>query len=320
MRIETLHYLEEIARSGSFSQAASKLYISQQGLSKMVDGVEKELGTSLFSRQGRSAELTEDGRLVLDFARSVSSQYADLKETILHRQRSQSGSFDGICITAMPFVCTRTFDIINEDLVEYELGDFTLIEQSFPEIMDHMERGELDFALVNILKEDYESRVKPSGHQFVPLYSTEVTMLASSALLSRVCLPQKTISAKDILRLPLAHYNEPMLNRIANMLAESIGEKSYGPRLHSSNARHIIALVEEGRAVTFGDTFSASVLKQKDGVVSLRIDPTPLFYVGFVLARDREEPSDHDDFIRCFKAVFDMKHKAYLDANPPVID
>ena len=64
MRIETLGYFLEIARCGSFTQAADNLFISQQGLSKAIKSLEGELDASLFVKDGRRVALSEEGEIL----------------------------------------------------------------------------------------------------------------------------------------------------------------------------------------------------------------------------------------------------------------
>ncbi|MCM1148726.1 MAG: LysR family transcriptional regulator [Butyricicoccus sp.] len=57
---ELKHFLT-LAECLNFSVAAEKLYISQPGLSKMISGMESELGVKLFNRNTRKVELTAAG-------------------------------------------------------------------------------------------------------------------------------------------------------------------------------------------------------------------------------------------------------------------
>ena len=79
MRIESLHYFLEVARIGSFSLAARQLYVSQQGLSKAVQSLEKELGTALFERTGKRIRLTEAGFDLVPLATACVEDYAALE-------------------------------------------------------------------------------------------------------------------------------------------------------------------------------------------------------------------------------------------------
>lgn len=58
MRIEHLQYLLEIAKCHSISTAAKKLYISQTGLSAIVNSIEAELNIQIFRRSNKGTLLT----------------------------------------------------------------------------------------------------------------------------------------------------------------------------------------------------------------------------------------------------------------------
>lgn len=60
-------YVMEIAKEGSFSKAAQKLYISQPALSGAIKKIEKELyGISLFDRNVNPVALTPAGQYYLE--------------------------------------------------------------------------------------------------------------------------------------------------------------------------------------------------------------------------------------------------------------
>ncbi|CRL13195.1 LysR family transcriptional regulator [Phaeobacter italicus] len=85
------------ADSGSLSAAARKLGLTQPTLSRQVAALETELGLLLFERVGRSLELTQAGRELLDHSRTMgqAAQALSLSAT------GQAQSIDGtIRITA----------------------------------------------------------------------------------------------------------------------------------------------------------------------------------------------------------------------------
>ena len=64
----TIHQIEcflEAARTLNFTEAANHLYISQQGLSRQIASLEKELELRLFDRTTREVRLTRSGELLL---------------------------------------------------------------------------------------------------------------------------------------------------------------------------------------------------------------------------------------------------------------
>lgn len=65
-------YVMEIAKEGSFSKAAQKLYISQPALSGAIKKIEKELyGISLFDRNVNPVALTPAGQYYLEKTRKI---------------------------------------------------------------------------------------------------------------------------------------------------------------------------------------------------------------------------------------------------------
>ena len=71
MNIEQLRYVSEVARYGSFNQAATVLYMSQPALSAAVKKLEQEMGESIFIRHNTGVTLTPFGSELLPYLRNV---------------------------------------------------------------------------------------------------------------------------------------------------------------------------------------------------------------------------------------------------------
>ena len=66
-------YFFEVAKAGSISAAAKKLYVSQPAVSAMIGNLEKELHTVLFFRTSRGIALTPEGRVLFDYVKNAFS-------------------------------------------------------------------------------------------------------------------------------------------------------------------------------------------------------------------------------------------------------
>src|SRR5215216_4404253 len=71
MELHQLAYFEAVARQQHFTRAARELNVAQPSVSQQIRKLEAELGTPLFQRTRRGAELTEAGRLFLPRARAA---------------------------------------------------------------------------------------------------------------------------------------------------------------------------------------------------------------------------------------------------------
>ncbi len=80
MTLQQLHYAITIAEAGSLNKAAEILYISQPSLSSSMRELEKEIGITIFNRNGRGVTLTQDGADFLLYARQVYTQYESLMD------------------------------------------------------------------------------------------------------------------------------------------------------------------------------------------------------------------------------------------------
>src|SRR5579864_3658980 len=68
INVHLLKIFHAVARSGSFSRAASELAISQPSVSIQVGELERQFGVELFEPAGKSVRLTEAGRVCFDYA------------------------------------------------------------------------------------------------------------------------------------------------------------------------------------------------------------------------------------------------------------
>ena len=62
MNFDQLKYFLTIVKTGSFSEAADEMFISQSSMSKQIKALEHELGIDLFKREHSKIYLTSAGR------------------------------------------------------------------------------------------------------------------------------------------------------------------------------------------------------------------------------------------------------------------
>ena len=80
MTLQQIKYVLTIAKIGSMTQAAEQLFISQPSLSTAMHELEKEVGITIFLRNGRGVVPTHEGEDFLMYARQVYQQYELLQE------------------------------------------------------------------------------------------------------------------------------------------------------------------------------------------------------------------------------------------------
>ena len=82
-----LRYFRAIAREQSLARAAEKLNLSAPALSIQLKQLEQSLGHSLFVRRRSGLELTEAGRVALDYANTIGKAGEELMDVMQDRPK-----------------------------------------------------------------------------------------------------------------------------------------------------------------------------------------------------------------------------------------
>lgn len=85
--LQGLQALVEVADSGSFTQAAHTLCLTQSAVSRKIQQLESHFGASMFVRNSRSLRLTPEGELVLASARHILVQLKTLEDRLAPQKR-----------------------------------------------------------------------------------------------------------------------------------------------------------------------------------------------------------------------------------------
>ncbi len=313
MRIESLRYFLEIARFGSFSLAARKLYISQQGLSKAVQALEKELGVELFERSGKNVHLAEAGRAFAPLARRCVDAHDAAKEAMVRFTRTAEDA-EKIEVMVMPFVSDGLFSLMKDKLYAYGLRDAVLVEKSLPDIVGGLVPGggtPSPPAIVCLPDRMLACLLHNPDVEYVPLFRSCMGVVGTKDLLS----PRKrSMTVAEVARLPIACYNEPILDAI---LEEMFAAHPFqNVIMHASNIPLIDEYVQGGRAVTFSDSFSDFLNPNPSGLLFIPIERSVTFSVGFVHSRRAGLEDGAARYVERFRRCIEETCEAYFAKHP----
>ena len=102
MELRHLRAFAAIAESHSFSKAARRLHVAQPPLSRHISQLEHELGVKLFVRAASGVQLTREGTLLLDQARTV---LADTVGFLDLASRAKTGLASPLRVAMAPGLC-----------------------------------------------------------------------------------------------------------------------------------------------------------------------------------------------------------------------
>ena len=97
MDLRKLQIFQQVADSGSFSQAAAQLHMAQPAVSIAIRKLEQSLGVVLFDRGARQARLTAEGSAVLVRAKTILSEAEELRRSTDALQHLLTGQLELAC-------------------------------------------------------------------------------------------------------------------------------------------------------------------------------------------------------------------------------
>ncbi|WP_064092681.1 LysR family transcriptional regulator [Rossellomorea aquimaris] len=160
MDINQLKAFELVVRLGSFSKAARYLNLSQPTISIRIQGLEKEVGGSLFYRVGKRVELTETGKGFLPYA----SQAIEILTKGIERARlMQEGKHGYVTIGTLPSYTSGLFSSV-----------ITQLYKNYPEIKLEIHTGHNQ----QIIEMLYDGFIK-IGFMTKPYFNTDVKNIFS---------------------------------------------------------------------------------------------------------------------------------------------
>lgn len=139
----------------NFTKAAQILCITQPAVSQHIKYLEKTYDTKLFEYEGKKINLTKSGKIFYQTATTMKHDEAYLKEKINQEKlRIKSIKF-GATLTIGEFILpTKLHNFLNKN----NNMQVTMIVENTKELLNKLEHGNIDFALVEgyFIKSEYD--------------------------------------------------------------------------------------------------------------------------------------------------------------------
>lgn len=160
MQFRSLKVFCEVARSRSFSQAASAFDVTQSAVSQMVAQIEESLGdVQLIDRSTRPLQLTTLGKKYYEGCKAILEQYTELEAQV----RSAQAQVDGtVKVAAIYSVGLSDMGHYVETFMEQQPEAEVHIEYLHPnQVYDRVLDGSVDLGLVSFPRKSPKLLVQP---------------------------------------------------------------------------------------------------------------------------------------------------------------
>lgn len=287
-----LYYFYVIARAGTISKACETLLLAQSTLSAQLKLLEASLGRKLFERKKQRLFLTDDGRLVLDYAESIFEMGRELQSAIRDRPRTGRSAIQVGILNGTP----RAFGhaLLECLLKDAGLAHVTVQEGSLSELVTGLSQQKLDVALL-----DMSIRSRDQGEFFNHLICKIPVVLAASPSLARRCrkIPDDLGGVPFILpSLPSQVYHQ-----VQDALAAWNIRPNVAAEVQDVELARRLAMAGHGVAPINAYTVAASL--PRGGLKVIR--PLGIYESIYLVTRRRKRPSPLvERLIKNFRALF----------------
>lgn len=237
MNFKNIENFYWVAQLNSFNKAATQLKTSQPAVSQRLNALEKELGVKLLDRTSRSIQLTDQGKVVFDYA----AKYIQLNNQLM-RSLSEKTAFNS-CIrlgVAETVVHTWLVEFIERVSEEFPRVTIDIVINLTPMLKEAVRSGELDMAFLLDAACDFDC-------VSVPLCSFEHSFLIAPRLKKRFsqrCLDLKDLTQHTILTYPKNTY--PYKDLKNQMVQQYLNE----PKMITSySLSTLIKMTEDGLGI-----------------------------------------------------------------------
>ena len=258
MNLKDFEYVKAIAQHKHFRKAADACFVSQPTLSGQVKKLEQTLGVTLFDRSTKQVTLTAKGVRLLAQIEVILEQTQILKELASTSNEPLQGKITiGIIPTIAPYLLPTLLTSMKEAFVD---SQFAFIEMQTATILDALNNGELDFAILADVAE-------LSHYRTIPLYKEDFLVAVSkdNALAKHKKVALSDLQGCSLLMLSDGHCFKDQAQKFCFSAGVDVSNQYKGNSLET-----LLALVAMDDGVTFVPKLACT---QRTGIDYMPIFP-----------------------------------------------
>ena len=302
MNIQQLRYVVAIANSGTFREAAEKMYVSQPSLSISVRDLEKELGFKIFRRTSSGTFLTRRGMEFYEKAQELVKGFDVFQNQYANPEEEK----DEFSIASQHYdFLPPTITAFSQQYPEYK--NFRIFESTTVQILDEVAQGHSEIGIIYLNNQNQKGimqRVEKLGLEVIELipFQTHIYLREGHPLAKK-----KELVMEDLVDLPTVRFTQEKDEYL--YYSENFVDTSASSQMFNVTDRATLnGILERTNAYATGSGFLDS--DSVNGITVIPLNDNLNNRMVYVKREEVDLSQAGTLFVEAMQEYFDQKRKA----------
>ena len=303
MNIQQLRYVVAIANSGTFREAAEKMYVSQPSLSISVRDLEKELGFKIFRRTSSGTFLTRRGMEFYEKAQELVKGFDVFQNQYANPEEEK----DEFSIASQHYdFLPPTITAFSERYPDYK--NFRIFESTTVQILDEVAQGHSEIGIIYLNNQNQKGilqRVEKLGLEVIDLipFHTHIYLREGHPLAEK-----EELVMEDLADLPTVRFTQEKDEYL--YYSENFVDTSASSQMFNVTDRATLnGILERTDAYATGSGFLDS--DSVNGITVIRLKDNLDNRMVYVKREEVELSQAGTLFVEVMQEYFDQKRKSW---------
>jgi len=302
MNIQQLRYVVAIANSGTFREAAEKMYVSQPSLSISVRDLEKELGFKIFRRTSSGTFLTRRGMEFYEKAQELVKGF-DVFQNQYANPEEEKDEFS---------IASQHYDFLPPTITTFsqrypDYKNFRIFESTTVQILDEVAQGHSEIGIIYLNNQNQKGimqRVEKLGLEVIELipFQTHIYLREGHPLANK-----KELVMDDLVDLPTVRFTQEKDEYL--YYSENFVDTSASSQMFNVTDRATLnGILERTNAYATGSGFLDS--DSVNGITVIPLNDNLNNRMVYVKREEVDLSQAGTLFVEVMQEYFDQKRKA----------
>jgi DNA-binding transcriptional LysR family regulator len=289
MELRQVEHFIAVAEERSFTRAAGRVHMVQSSLSSSLKALERELGTELFTRGRRGAELTDAGRALLPQARALLEEAERARDAVAEVRGVVRGTVR-VATVALP-KSLNVMSVLMDFRAAHPGVHVHLIHDGARDLVGLVARGEVDFAVSPL------TRQPPSPLRFEPLVDSPLAVLCPRG---HPFAARKDVSLDDLLQEDIIDLARGWWDR--DLFDRAVADDDQHREIHIEIDEWfgLLSMIQRGVGVSYGPVACLDT-ELFDNLKAVPLRDAPVWSIGIVSRDDQLRGAAGRAFLQMYR-------------------